>query len=130
MSESLPPKRAPIVRGGQEVGMDPQADRAGEQVDRDRPDVVVVAVQLGDDRRQGRADDGLVEGAEEQSEHDREEDLHLRALAQPKPRVFFEGRDGFLAGPRRECFHGGVQFLPCGSWLWWACAWPSSVDVS
>ena len=35
-------------------------------------------------------DDRLVEGAEEQAEQDGEEDLHLRALAQPEGRVFGE----------------------------------------
>ena len=53
------------------------ADRAGQQVDRDDPDVEVVAVELGDDRGQRRTDDRLVEGAQEQPEHDREEDLQL-----------------------------------------------------
>ena len=81
------------------------ADRAGEQVDRDGPDVVVVARQLGHDGRQRRTDDGLVERAEEQAEHDREEDLHLRAMTQAEGRVFLErGRRALVL--RRKSFHG------------------------
>ena len=65
-------------------------DRAGEQVDRDRPDVVVVARQLGHDGWQRRTDDRLVEGAEEQAEHDGEEDFHLRPVAQAESRIILE----------------------------------------
>ena len=86
------------------------ADRAGQQVDGDGPDVVVVAAQLGDDGRQGGADDGLVEGAEEQAQHDREEDLHLLAVAEAEGRIFFETRHVLLC--RWECFHGLLNSSP------------------
>ena len=56
------------------------------------PDVVVVAAELGDDGRQRRTDDGLVERAKEQAEHDREEDLHLLAVAQPEGGILLERR--------------------------------------
>ena len=98
-----------------ELAPERDADGAGEQVDGDGPDVVVVAAELRDDRGQGRTDDGLVQGTQEQAEHHREEDLHLRAVAQAEGRVVFEARDVLLAGVGRECFHGWVQFLPCGS---------------
>ena len=67
-------------------------DRAREQVDRDRPDVVVVARQLGHDRGQRRTDDRLVQRAEEQAEQDGEEDLHLRPVGQVEGRVVLERR--------------------------------------
>ena len=80
------------------------ADRAGEQVDGDRPDVVVVATQLGHDGRQGRADDGLVERAQEQPEHDREEDLQLLAVRQAEGGVVLQRRcEPAVTGG--ECFH-------------------------
>ena len=70
-----------------ELAPERDADRAGQQVDRDRPDVVVVARQLGHDGRERRTDDRLIERAQEQPEHDGEEDLHLRPVGQPESRV-------------------------------------------
>ena len=95
------------------------ADRAGEQVDGDRPDVVVVATQLGHDGRQGRADDGLVERAQEQPEHDREEDLQLLAVRQAEGGVVLERRcEPAVTGG--ECFHESFSPSLGVRWLWWA----------
>ena len=43
--------------------------RAGQQVGRGDPGVVLEAVQLGDDARHRRADDGLVERRQQQAQH-------------------------------------------------------------
>ena len=58
-----------------ELAVDRPAHGRGEQVDRDDPDVVLVARQIGHDLWQRRAHDRLVEGGEEQGEHDRDQDL-------------------------------------------------------
>ena len=71
--------RLPAVQVGQ-LAVEGHRDRAGQQVDRDRPDVQGLAAELGDDGRQGNADDGLVERAEEQPEQDRAQDLELGPL--------------------------------------------------
>ena len=72
--------RAPAEEVGQ-LAVDRAADRRGQQVDRDDPGVEVVAVEVGDDHRQGDADDRLVEGEQEHREQDRAEDLKSGALA-------------------------------------------------
>ena len=57
-------------------------DRRRQQVRREGPDVDVVALELGDDRGQGGADDRLVERGEEDAEQDRTEDLEADAVRQ------------------------------------------------
>jgi hypothetical protein len=66
------------------------ADRAREQVDGDDPDVQVVAIEVGHDPRQRDRHNCLVEGAQEQAEHDRDEDLHLRPERQAERRIFLD----------------------------------------
>src|SRR6185312_5101821 len=63
------------------------------------------AGQLRHDGGERRPDDRLVEGAEEEPEHDREEDLHLRAVAQAEGGVVRDRRRAALVGSR-HAFHG------------------------
>ena len=65
-----------------QLAVERHGDRGRQQVDRDDPRVQLVAVQIGDDLGQRGADDGLVEGAEEQSEQNGAEDLELLPMAQ------------------------------------------------
>ena len=65
--------RSSAVQVG-ELAVDRPADRRGQQVGGERPRVEVVALEVGDDPRQGGPDDGLVEGGKEDADHDREED--------------------------------------------------------
>jgi len=65
-----------------ELAVDRDGHGAREEEDRDDPGVQVCAVELGDDPRQHRTDDRLVEGGEEHPEHDRAEDLELGPPAQ------------------------------------------------
>ena len=81
-----------------QLAVERHGDRAGQQVDRDDPRVQLVAAEVGDDLGQCRSDDRLVEGAEEQPEQDRAEDLDLRAPVQPERRVLRECRSGALDG--------------------------------
>ena len=53
-----------------QLAVDRPADRRGQQVRGERPDVDVVALQIGDDHRQGGAHDGLVEGGQEDAQQD------------------------------------------------------------
>jgi len=71
-----------------ELAVERDGDRAREQVDRHGPDVQGLAAELADDPRQRHADDRLVEGAQEEPEHDRAEDLELGAPAEAERRVF------------------------------------------
>ncbi|GGX72339.1 hypothetical protein GCM10010358_28430 [Streptomyces minutiscleroticus] len=57
-----------------ELAVDGQADRRGEQVGGDRPGHPVQAVQLADDPRQRGGDDHLLQGGEQQREHEPAED--------------------------------------------------------
>ena len=111
--------RLPAVEVGQ-LAPERNADRAGQQVDRDGPDVDVVACELGHDRRQGRTDDRLVERAQEQAEHDREEDLHLRALAQTKRWIFGERRVWSPARPEKlpRVLSPFLRWAGDGVWSW------------
>ena len=69
---------------------------------------------------QRRADDRLVEGAEEQRQHDREQDLHLRAVAQAQRGVVLErGRValvgvGMLPWRSYPSFRAGSCVRPVG----------------
>ncbi len=65
-----------------ELAVDRTADRARQQVDRDDPDVEVVAAEIGHDPRQRHADDRLVEREQEERQQDRAEDLELGPGAQ------------------------------------------------
>jgi len=60
-------------------------------------------VQVGDDPRQNRSDDGLVEGAQEEAEQDGPQDLELCARGQAQRRVLLEAN---RAG--RPLVHGDV----------------------
>jgi len=60
--------------------------RRGEQVGRDRPAVAVEAVQLADDARHGRADDGLVQRLEQQGQHQGEHGAAQGHAADPTRR--------------------------------------------
>ena len=91
------------------------ADRAGQQVDGDRPDVVVVATEVGDDGRQRRTDDRLVECAEEETEHDREEDLHLLAVTQAEGGILLDASE-----PSRRLRRGMLPWVQSFPWDWWA----------
>src|SRR4029078_203912 len=54
------------------------------------------------------------------TEHDREEDLHLLAVAQAEGRILLECGDVLLVAVRgRERFHVVVYSLPWGWGLWW-----------
>ena len=70
-----------------ELAVEGDGDRGGQQVDRDDPGVEVVAVQVGDDRRQRRPHDRLVEGAEEEGQEDRPQDLEAGAAGELDRRV-------------------------------------------
>ena len=94
---------APVDVG--QLAPERDADGAGQQVDRDRPDVVLVARELGHDGGQGRTDDRLVQGAEEQAEHHGEEDFHLRPVAQPQRGVVFQ-RGRIALVNVGDAFHG------------------------
>ena len=59
-----------------ELAVDRPGHRGGQQVDGDHPHVELVALEVGHDARQGRADDRLVERGQEHREEDRAEDLH------------------------------------------------------
>ena len=63
-----------------ELAVDRPADRRRHQVGGERPDVDVVAVQVGDDDRQRGPDDGLVEGGEEDAQQDSPENLEADAV--------------------------------------------------
>ena len=70
----------------EEVGQLP-VDRAADAVAVSRyagegPDVDVVALQVGDDARQGGAHDRLVQGGEEDAQQDGAQDLHPDAVGQ------------------------------------------------
>ncbi len=78
---------SPAVDVG-ELAVERDGDRARQEVDRDDPGVQVVAAEIGDDLGQGRSDDRLVEGDEEQPEKDGPEDLELLPLAQPEGWIF------------------------------------------
>ena len=79
------------------------------------PDVEVVAVEVGGDGRQRRTDDGLVERAEEEAEHDREEDLHLLAVAQAERGILLERSE---TSHRLQLGSGSIgQSFP---WAWLA----------
>ena len=69
------------VQVGQ-LAVDRHRDRAGQQVDRDGPRVVVGALEIRHDPRQHRTDDRLVQSTQEQPEQYCAEDLELRALGQ------------------------------------------------
>ena len=74
------------------------ADRRGQQVGGEGPGVEAVAAEVRDDPRQRRADDGLVEGREEDTDHDRAEDAHADGVGEHDRRAI-----------RRSdpCLHGG-----------------------
>jgi len=57
--------------------------RRSEQVGRDRPAVAVEAVQLADDTRHGRADDGLIQRLEQQGQHQGEHGAAQGPTADP-----------------------------------------------
>ena len=115
--------RLAAVEVGQ-LAVERDADRAGQQVDRDDPDVEVVAAQLGDDRRQRRADDRLVEGAQEQPEHDREEDLELLP-GWLRPSAGSSSSVGIVAR-RRSAGKASISCLSLPSVSrWWVWSWPA-----
>ncbi len=62
-----------------QLAVDRHRDRAGEQVGGDHPGVEVAALEVADDPGQGDADDGLVQGAQEQPEQHRPHDDELLA---------------------------------------------------
>ena len=59
-----------------QLAVERAADGGGQQVGGERPRVEVVAAEVGDDPRQGRADDRLVERGQEDADHDGAEDAH------------------------------------------------------
>ena len=87
-----------------QLAVEGDGDRGREQVDRDDPRVQLVAVQIGDDLRQGGADDGLVERAEEQREQHRAEDFELLPMAQSEGGILGERRAAALDAGRHG-FH-------------------------
>ncbi len=70
-----------------ELAVDRHRDGAGHQVAGGHPDVEVGAVQGGDDLGQDGPDDRLVEGREEEAEHDGPEDLEAGAWADVDRRI-------------------------------------------
>ena len=68
-----------------ELAVDRRGDRGRQQVRRDHPRQVLDAAEVADDRRQRRGDDRLVEGRQEQHEHQRRED-HADALGRLRGR--------------------------------------------
>jgi hypothetical protein len=97
-----------------QLAVDRAADRRGQQVDRERPRVQLLAVELGGDDRQRRAHDGLVEGEQEQREHDRAENLEALAIAEMP--VVAGILDGSVGGRRVRhhvlIYRGGVAMVP------------------
>ena len=65
-----------------DLAVERAADRRRQQVGRDGPRVEAVAAEVGDDRRQRRADDGLVERGQEDRDHDRAEDAHADGVGE------------------------------------------------
>ncbi len=59
-----------------------RGDRGGEQVGDDDPGEVRGAVEIGDDRRERRRHDRLVEGGQEHAEHERPDDDEHTAMAE------------------------------------------------
>ena len=62
-------------------------------------------MELVHDGGQCRTDDRLVQGAQEEPEHDREEDLHLRAMAQAQGGIVLQRGQAALVGAGHG-FHG------------------------
>ena len=92
--------RAPTEQVGQ-LAVQRSADRGRQQVGRERPGVEVVPAKVGDDRRQSRPDDGLIEGGEEDSDHDGAEDTHPHGMRQLDGRAIV-GSERRLALRRRH----------------------------
>ena len=69
----------PPIEVGQ-LAVDRAADRRGQQVRGECPDVDVVAVEVGHDDRQRGPDDRLVQGGEQDAQENREQDLHPHAV--------------------------------------------------
>ncbi len=67
-------QRPPPVEVG-ELAVEGDGDGARQEVDRDRPGVEVVALEVRDDVGKGHSHDRLVERSEEQRKHDGAEDL-------------------------------------------------------
>ena len=109
----------PPVEVGQ-LAVDRAADRRRQQVRGERPDVDVVAVEIGHDHRQGRPDDRLVQGGEEDAEEDREQDLHPHAVRELDRGAVLDGRvrsghdrrNLVGSGPDTVSPSGGGQPLP------------------
>ena len=102
-------KIGPPTEHVRQLAVDRSADGRGEQVRREGPRVQLVAVQVGDDARQGGADHGLVEGGEEDADHDRAEDAHPDRMRQLHRGAVGEGRaTGQVRSTRRPPGSGGV----------------------
>lgn len=89
-----------------EFAVDRQADGGGEQIGGDRPGHPVQAVQFADDLRQGGGDDHLVEGGQQQCQHQPEEDQPHAAGARS------DGLGGYRDG---EAGWRGDRFRPVQS---------------
>ena len=81
-----PPSAAPlaVVAGASEP------ERSGCSTMTAAASPAMIAAAISRDRRQCRTDDGLIQRPQEQPEQDREEDLHLCAMAQPECWIFGE----------------------------------------
>ena len=81
---------SPAVQVG-ELAVERTADGGRQQVGRERPRVDVIALQVGDDARQRRAHDRLVERRQEDADHDREQDAQPDRLRQLHRRAVEKG---------------------------------------
>ncbi len=88
-----------------ELAVEGQPDGGGEEVGRHRPGHPAQAVQLADDLRECGGDDGLVEGREQQRQHQTEED-HADAAGAERHRRTGDGSPGAVVRCRSRCRAG------------------------
>ena len=88
-----------------ELAVEGQPDGGGEEVGRHRPGHLAQAVQLPDDLRERGGDDGLVEGREQQRQHQTEED-HADTAGAERHRRTGGGVLGAVVRGRGRCRAG------------------------